>query len=554
MKHKTVIIINTSGKILQVVKDEIGLKKNFTKTELMVDIIKKENLDKFNRFVDIFNNKLRLINWNFSLKKTRDNLVYFSGYKIDKNEILLLITVNKINKNKLLKADNMDASDEIEKTFSDENDEKTIGKLTRLNNELINVKRDLDKKNYQINLQKNKLNVILNSLNEGVITFNRQKEVTFINHFAENHFGKKEKIIGKNITELIQIKNGKGNEIINKYKMVDLNDKNGFKEYENIFFNTPESSNVFGDINITPLVDENEIISGGVLVYRDLREKMEQKQKINLFNNALENITESLVITDEDNRIIYINNSFINKYKYEKSDILEKNYSILESEKDEEEFFDFGEDMMEKYHVDKNGKKFPVIISFAEINDVFTDIKFKVHVIRDVTEIKKMEMKLKKKAGYDELTGVYNRRAGIEFLKKYLKIADREEYSLILIFIDINNLKKVNDTMGHKTGDELIKNTSRIIEESIRASDVISRIGGDEFLVVLPNCNLTEKRKVEKRIEKKIKKFNENNQNYEVSISRGASEYQPGSNMQYDELIQIADDRMYKNKEKYYKN
>lgn len=152
----------------------------------------------------------------------------------------------------------------------------------------------------------------------------------------------------------------------------------------------------------------------------------------------------------------------------------------------------------------------------------------------------------------DALTGVLNRKAGINHLKERMQNIQVKKGFLTVCFIDVNNLKVVNDRFGHKLGDDLIKNTSRIIMSALREHDQIARLGGDEFLVIFDQCSIEQAVRAWDRIIDKFEAFNITSDSaYDISVSVGFSEYNHKMNITHDALIEIADGEMYKNKEQY---
>ncbi|MTI66071.1 MAG: GGDEF domain-containing protein [Firmicutes bacterium] len=154
---------------------------------------------------------------------------------------------------------------------------------------------------------------------------------------------------------------------------------------------------------------------------------------------------------------------------------------------------------------------------------------------------------LSKIAKKDDMTGALNRREGLRVLKEMIKEAKIKNKDLTVCFVDIDNLKYVNDNLGHKEGDSLISNVSDIIINKLRKSDVLCRLGGDEFLLIMDNCNTLKAKKVLNRINLEIDKFNDfEGKNYKTGLSYGFAELKESINI--DELIELADKEMYKNK------
>jgi diguanylate cyclase (GGDEF)-like protein len=150
---------------------------------------------------------------------------------------------------------------------------------------------------------------------------------------------------------------------------------------------------------------------------------------------------------------------------------------------------------------------------------------------------------LENRAVTDELTGLFNRRFAYETLAKNIEISKRNQQGFVVCYIDIDNLKIINDTYGHAEGDVLIKTAVESFKKVVRLSDYLFRIGGDEFLFVLPKAKIENSHKLVKRLRQELnhKKI----QGIPIDFSYGFSEYHPNDNLTPEELIKIADFRMY---------
>lgn len=160
--------------------------------------------------------------------------------------------------------------------------------------------------------------------------------------------------------------------------------------------------------------------------------------------------------------------------------------------------------------------------------------------------------KVEEYATYDGMTGLLNRRVGLLFLEEDIKNTDRKGTPFTIGYIDINDLKIVNDTYGHEEGDYLILASTRLIKESIRETDILCRLGGDEFFAILHECTIEQAEKIWQKIVKKIENFNSKGlKPYQISLSHGFVQYNPREGKTADQLITEADARMYIEKEKY---
>ncbi|WP_163328266.1 GGDEF domain-containing protein [Desulfurobacterium thermolithotrophum] len=163
-------------------------------------------------------------------------------------------------------------------------------------------------------------------------------------------------------------------------------------------------------------------------------------------------------------------------------------------------------------------------------------------------ELKERLLKeLKDKAMYDSLTGIYSRYILLDFLEKELKRLKRiKKGKIYFIFMDLDNFKLVNDIYGHKKGDEVLKKVAEIIKNNFRDYDIVSRFGGDEFVVVVKDDSGRSLNSILRRIKEKIESTFSS---YGISISYGIA-VAPDEGLNADILLQIADKRMYEMKEK----
>ncbi|KQC09728.1 MAG: hypothetical protein APR62_13580 [Smithella sp. SDB] len=166
----------------------------------------------------------------------------------------------------------------------------------------------------------------------------------------------------------------------------------------------------------------------------------------------------------------------------------------------------------------------------------------------DITERKMMEETLERLSTTDNLTGLYNRYAFINLAEQQLKIANRENKSICLIFLDLDGLKNINDTLGHMVGDHALRNTAMILRNTFRETDIIARVGGDEF-AILATTDIDGPEILKERLNNQVNTFNyETERNYKISISIGFSIYQPNKNISLDDLMSTADNLMYQHK------
>ena len=167
----------------------------------------------------------------------------------------------------------------------------------------------------------------------------------------------------------------------------------------------------------------------------------------------------------------------------------------------------------------------------------------------NINELKRAQQSIEYYATYDELTGLVNRRTGLMFLEKSMARSWRENSPLSIIFADLDGLKKANDTFGHAEGDRLIRAAANIMTGLIRTSDFAVRMGGDEFLIILPNCPAENAQRIVVNLEHLLSSIKHDTPRHAVyTISCGVTTYKATQHASPDDLIAEADQKMYKAK------
>ena len=148
----------------------------------------------------------------------------------------------------------------------------------------------------------------------------------------------------------------------------------------------------------------------------------------------------------------------------------------------------------------------------------------------------------------DELTGLCNRRRFFILTEQYLKVAIRTKKKPLLLFIDMDDLKGINDRYGHNEGDQALIDLANILKRTFRESDIVARIGGDEFVVLLESPDENEEILIT-RLYENIRDYNSKvSQDYKLSVSVGAAHFDPESPISIDQFLSKADASMYAQK------
>ena len=196
----------------------------------------------------------------------------------------------------------------------------------------------------------------------------------------------------------------------------------------------------------------------------------------------------------------------------------------------------------------KDGSPVDVLLASSPIlvGDEFIGV---VAVYTDITARVRMEETLRALALLDDLTGLYNRRGFLTLGQQQLKAADRAKRRMLLLFADFNGLKRINDAFGHPEGDRALIETADVLRETFRESDIIARIGGDEFVVLAIETNGSPAEVLIHRLQENLEARNaREGRRYELSLSVGLARYDPESPCSIDELVAQADRAMYEQK------
>jgi len=177
-------------------------------------------------------------------------------------------------------------------------------------------------------------------------------------------------------------------------------------------------------------------------------------------------------------------------------------------------------------------------------------ITYALGAFMDISERKKFQAELKNLSIHDELTGLLNRRGFITLAEQQQKIANRAQTLLLMLFIDLDGLKKVNDGQGHQAGDKMITEFATILKDHFRKTDIVARMGGDEFAILVSD-KPKEGKAIIQRLRDRVEARNtQNGHPYRLDFSLGSALYDPAKPCDLDQLISQSDQRMYEEKKK----
>lgn len=298
--------------------------------------------------------------------------------------------------------------------------------------------------------------------------------------------------------------------------------------------------------------------SGGFFVMvEDITDRKKNQESMLLASLVFENTSEGMLITELDGSIISVNPAFTRLTGYELHEMEGKHLSAMASEVHEPDFFAnirrsiarTGHWQGEIWNRLKNGEQYLISITFNTVYQAGQPFR-RVALFSDITRRKANEDLIWHQANYDALTGLANRRMFQERLRHEVRKSERSGDPLGLMFIDLDRFKEVNDTLGHDYGDALLKEASQRLRECVRSTDMVSRLGGDEFTVLLPELHHSgDAARIAGDILRRLAtSFRIGDQQATISASIGIAVF-PADGTTADILLRNADRAMYAAKE-----
>ncbi len=312
-------------------------------------------------------------------------------------------------------------------------------------------------------------------------------------------------------------------------------------------------------VTATPIFDDDGRITLIAHVVRDITEHKRAERELEdmqeKYRSLVESIDDSIYLVDRNYKYLFINKKHIKRMGVpENVDYLGQDYNEFHSSEQTgwlirkaNIIFNTGKSIQHEYKSDRDGRYFHYTLSPVKKSD--GKIQAITVVSRDITGYKEMEQKLRTLSLSDELTGLYNRRGFFTLGDQLLKVSRREKKGLFLLYADVDNLKAINDKYGHREGDMVLVEIAHILKDNFRESDILARIGGDEFVVFPVGSKRDETEVITTRLKNCIEFHNVKvKRRYNVSISVGLSYYNPLNPCSIYELLTRGDQAMYEQK------
>jgi diguanylate cyclase (GGDEF)-like protein/PAS domain S-box-containing protein len=274
------------------------------------------------------------------------------------------------------------------------------------------------------------------------------------------------------------------------------------------------------------------------------------------YRSLIESTDDSIYLVNKNCSYLHMNKKHMQRLNINGNHFIERTYREFHSPEETNLFkekvdniFKTGNAAHYEYRSSRDGRYF--LQSFSPVKDSEGIVNAVTVVSKDISERIKMEEELRSLSLTDQLTGLYNRRGFITLADQYLKVLDRQKQGIFLLYADLDKLKWINDELGHSEGDRAIIEAAKILRDNYRKSDIVARMGGDEF-VVLPVGNTGDSIDlITSRLRKALDDINSRGEfSFKLSLSVGIAYYDPEHPCSIEELITKADKMMYEQKRK----
>jgi len=308
----------------------------------------------------------------------------------------------------------------------------------------------------------------------------------------------------------------------------------------------------------TPIIDESGKVLGTTGFSRDITERKWAEEQLRLTAKIFESSHDSIIITDTEGKIISSNPAFTEITGYSAAEVTGKNPRLLNSGRQGREFYEemwrcikqTGYWSGEVWNRRKDGAVYAGRLSINALRDEAGKVSHYIGVTSDITEHKAAQERIRNLAYFDQLTGLPNRSLLRDRINQLIASSQRDKHEFAVLFIDLDNFKNVNDSLGHHAGDLLLQSVAGRLRSSVREVDTVSRLGGDEFVVVLPEVGISGAQQVARKIIGQVASayFIESH-DLTVTTSLGISIY-PEDATDMENLLKHADTALYRAKAK----
>jgi diguanylate cyclase (GGDEF)-like protein/PAS domain S-box-containing protein/putative nucleotidyltransferase with HDIG domain len=393
----------------------------------------------------------------------------------------------------------------------------------------------------ELNKEKIFMEAIFNSVPGLVFLYNDQNKLVRWNkkHTEITGFSKEE----LNCMNLLDWYKGDKENQEKVLKILQLVTEKGFGEIE-IELPVKDGTKIPMFFTISSVKIENQLYFTGIAL--DMTQRNQLTERLQKYKVLAENANDAMLFVDKEGNIIEVNDAAIRIYGYSFEEFTQINvFDLRHVERDQKvieqmEKADIGGIIFETVHYLKDGTPIPVEVSSQGTS--IGDKRILLSIVRNISDRKKAEKEILYLSYHDQLTGLYNRRFYEEEIRR---LNNEANIPIALIIADVNGLKLTNDAFGHKAGDVLLQRIANILKVKFPSNGIISRIGGDEFVILLSKTNENATEEIINGIKAAIK--DEKADNVVLSLSIGAA-VKKNKFEDIDEIFKKAEAEMYRDK------
>ena len=299
--------------------------------------------------------------------------------------------------------------------------------------------------------------------------------------------------------------------------------------------------------------DQGQTVGVGC-IGRDVTEQIMTQKLQRISETVFQSASEAIIVADIDGIIVRVNPAFEKMSGFSAASVLGRSTRILRSGRQDQHFYTqlwehlraCGHWEGELVNRSADGGYYTVWSSISAIYSAHGEVHGYIAVQTNLTPLRQAQTELVRMASFDTLTGLPNRALLLDRLGNLLSISERQQSPFGVLFVDLDHFKEVNDTMGHQVGDELLQLIARRLQAALRKQDTVGRMGGDEFVVLLPATDASACQAVAQKIRTALQQplALTNLPHYRPQASLGLAMY-PGDGQSAEILLRNADTAMY---------
>ena len=293
-------------------------------------------------------------------------------------------------------------------------------------------------------------------------------------------------------------------------------------------------------------------------IIRDITERRQSEEKLRLAASVFTHASEGIMIAGADGTILDVNDAFVDITGYSRDEVLGQNARLLKSDRQGKAFYaamwnelsETGHWRGDIWNRRKNGEVYPETLDITAVHDAQGVIQHYLAMFSDISTLKAQQAQLEYVVHYDALTRLPNRVLLADRLQQAMAQANRRQTCLVVAYLDLDGFKEVNDAHGHEVGDQLLITLALRLLGTLREADTLARMGGDEFVAVLPDQATAEASvpMLNRLLFESARPIHIGSCVHQVSASLGVAIYPQNDEVDADQLLRQADQAMYQAK------